>query len=147
MCTWQRASRYLESHEQPRNDCQQGPLKEAEPLGAQVLETRKRLLGETHPDALTSMANRASLLWNQDAWKEAAKPGKQFTEMKMKILSPDHASTLTSMHNLASTFSIRGRLHEAEELFAMISMVRVGNCADQNRLCLVWSCVLELGMD
>jgi hypothetical protein len=65
------------------------------------------------------------------------KAGTQFTEIKMKILGPDHPSTLTSIHNLASTLSIQERLHEAEELFAMISMVRVGNCADQNRLCLV----------
>ncbi|OCK72871.1 hypothetical protein K432DRAFT_38395 [Lepidopterella palustris CBS 459.81] len=38
----------------------QGRWKEAEELDVQVMETRKRVLGEGHPDTLTSMANLAS---------------------------------------------------------------------------------------
>jgi tetratricopeptide (TPR) repeat protein len=38
----------------------QGRWKEAEELEVQVMETRKRVLGQKHPDTLTSMANLAS---------------------------------------------------------------------------------------
>jgi Tetratricopeptide repeat len=37
----------------------QGRWKEAEKLEAQVMEMRKRVLGEEHPDTLTSMNNLA----------------------------------------------------------------------------------------
>ncbi len=37
----------------------QSRWKEAELLDAQVMETRKRVLGEEHPNTLTSMANLA----------------------------------------------------------------------------------------
>lgn len=39
----------------------QGRLKEAEELEVRVIETRKRVLGEEHPDKLSSMANLAFL--------------------------------------------------------------------------------------
>ena len=35
------------------------------------METRKRVLGQAHPDMLTSMANLASTFRNQGRWKEA----------------------------------------------------------------------------
>jgi len=35
------------------------------------METRKRLLGEEHPASLTSMANLASMCWDQGRLKEA----------------------------------------------------------------------------
>ncbi|KAB5517553.1 hypothetical protein GE09DRAFT_978889, partial [Coniochaeta sp. 2T2.1] len=45
--------------------------KEAESLGVQVMDARKRVLGEDHLDTLTSMANLASTYWNQGRLKEA----------------------------------------------------------------------------
>jgi hypothetical protein len=41
-----------------------GRFKEAEELFVQVMETRKRVLREDHPDTLTSMANLASTYRN-----------------------------------------------------------------------------------
>jgi len=48
-----------------------GRWKEAEELEVLVMETRKRVLGEEHPDSLTSMNNLASTYWNQGRFKEA----------------------------------------------------------------------------
>ena len=45
----------------------------AESLEAQVMKTRKRVLGEEHPDTLASMGNLASTYQNQGRWKEAEK--------------------------------------------------------------------------
>ncbi len=51
----------------------QGRWDEAEKLEVQVMETTKRVLGEEHPDTLTSMANLASTYRNQGRWDEAEK--------------------------------------------------------------------------
>jgi hypothetical protein len=48
-----------------------GRYKEAEELEVQVMETKKRVLGDEHPDTLTSIANLASTYRNQGRWKEA----------------------------------------------------------------------------
>lgn len=39
--------------------------KEAEELGVQVMQTRKRVLGDKHPDTLNSIVNLASTYRNQ----------------------------------------------------------------------------------
>jgi len=52
----------------------QGRWKEAEELEVQVMETRKRVLGQEHPDMLTSMNNLAEVL--RDQGKYAAAEGK-----------------------------------------------------------------------
>ena len=49
----------------------QGKWKEAEALETVVMEKRKHLLGEEHPDTLTSMANLACTYRDQGKWKEA----------------------------------------------------------------------------
>ena len=38
-------------------------------LEVRVLEMRKAVLGQEHPDTLTGMANLASTFWNQGRWK------------------------------------------------------------------------------
>ena len=45
-------------------------MKEAEDLEVLVMETRKRVLGEEHPDSLTSMAELASTYWSQGRLKD-----------------------------------------------------------------------------
>ncbi|KAF2676779.1 hypothetical protein K458DRAFT_396668, partial [Lentithecium fluviatile CBS 122367] len=86
-----------------------GRWKEAEELFVQVMETRKRVLGEEHPDTLTSMANLASTFWNQGRWKEAEELFVQVMETRKRVLGEEHPNTLTSMANLASTYRNQGR--------------------------------------
>ena len=43
----------------------QGQWSKAEELKVQVIETPKRMLGQEHPDTLTSMANVALMYRNQ----------------------------------------------------------------------------------
>lgn len=42
-----------------------GSYKAAENLSKKVVKTKKRMVGEEHPDTLTSLANLASTFWNQ----------------------------------------------------------------------------------
>jgi hypothetical protein len=46
-------------------------MKEAEELQVQVMEKRKRILGQEHPDNLTIMADFASKFSKQGQLKEA----------------------------------------------------------------------------
>jgi Tetratricopeptide repeat len=58
--------------------------------------TRKRVLGQEHPDTLTSMANLASKYRNQGRWKEAEELEVQVKETRKRVLGQEHPSTLTS---------------------------------------------------
>ncbi|KAI4087290.1 MAG: hypothetical protein L6R37_008337 [Teloschistes peruensis] len=98
----------------------EGRWKEAEELQVQVMETRARVLGEEHPDTLTSMANLASTYRDQGRWKEAEGLDVQVMETRARVLGEEHPDTLTSMANLAYTWTSQSRNEEA------ISMIGKG---------------------
>ena len=102
----------------------QGRWKEAEELFVHVMETFKRVLGQEHPDTLTSTANLASTFWSQGRWKEAEELEVQVMEARKRVLGREHPSTLTSMANLASTYQNQGRWKEAEELEVQVMETR-----------------------
>ncbi|KAK7177352.1 Kinesin light chain 5 [Paraphaeosphaeria sporulosa] len=101
-----------------------GRYEEAEEMFVQVIETRKTVLGEEHPDTLTSMANLASTYRIQGRWKEAEELEVQVMETFKRVLGEEHPATLTSMANLASTFWNQGRWKEAEELEVQVMETR-----------------------
>jgi hypothetical protein len=74
-----------------------------------VIETRKRVLGEEHPDTLSSIGNLASTYRNQGRWKEAEELEVQVIETRKRVLREEHLDTLTSIGNLASTYRNQGR--------------------------------------
>ena len=94
----------------------QGRWKEAEELFVQVMETRKRVLREEHPDTLTSMANLASTYRNQGRWKEAEELFVQVMETRKRVLGEEHPDTLTSINSLA----LRSRPKAANEAILLI---------------------------
>jgi tetratricopeptide (TPR) repeat protein len=93
-----------------------GKYTEAEGLISQVIEIRKRVLGEEDPDTLISMGKLASTYRHQGRWKEAEKLEMQIMKMSKRVLGEEHPGTLTSIANLASIYSKQGRWKEAEEL-------------------------------
>jgi tetratricopeptide (TPR) repeat protein len=86
-----------------------GRYKEAEELQVQVMQTRKRVLTDEHPDTLLSMAKLASTYSNQGRWKEAEELEVQVMQASKRVLTDEHPSTLTSMGNLALTYGKQGR--------------------------------------
>jgi tetratricopeptide (TPR) repeat protein len=93
-----------------------GRYEEAEELEVQVMQTTKRVLGDEHPDTLTSMANLALTYMNQGRWKEAEELQVQVMQTTKRVLGDEHPDTLTSMNNLAVTYKNQGRWRRAEEL-------------------------------
>ena len=90
-----------------------GYWKEAEQLRVQVSETRKRVLGEEHPDTLTSMAHLALTYLDQGRWEEAEQLFVQVSETRKRVVGEEHPETLASTANLASTYLNQGRWEEA----------------------------------
>jgi len=60
-----------------------------------------RVLGQEHPDTLSSMANLASTYRNQGRWKEAEGLELQVMETRKRVLGQEHPDTVASMANLA----------------------------------------------
>ena len=74
---------------------EQGKWKEAEALEVVVMEKRKHLLGEEHPDTLISMGNLASIYQNQGKWKEAETLQVAVVEKKNHLLGEEHPHSLS----------------------------------------------------
>ena len=90
----------------------------------QVMEISKRVLGEEHPDTLTSMANLASTYQNQGRWKEAEELEVQVMKTSKRVLGEEHPFTLTWMVNLAFTFKSQSRSKEAISLMKVCFKLR-----------------------
>ncbi|KAJ9636760.1 hypothetical protein H2199_007754 [Coniosporium tulheliwenetii] len=103
---------------------EQGRWTKAEELGLQVVETTKRVLGDEHPDTLSSIANLASTYMEQGRRKEAEELRLQVVETTKRVLGDEHPDTLISIANLASTYREQGRWTEAEELYIQVMETR-----------------------
>ncbi|KAF6784617.1 Kinesin light chain 5 [Colletotrichum sojae] len=93
-----------------------GNYSKAEVIVQQAVSTRAEILGQEHPDTLTSMANLASTFWNQGRWTEAEELEVRVMEMNKRVLGEEHPSTLASMNNLAHTWMKQGVSQDAISL-------------------------------
>ena len=109
-----------------------GRYNEAEELFVQVMETRKRVLGDEHPDTLTSMSNLALTYRNQGRWKEAEALQVKELGICSRLLGDEHPDTLTSMNNLALTYRNQGRWKEAEALGVQVVETRKRVLGDEH---------------
>ncbi len=69
----------------------------------QVLATRRRVLGEEHPETLDAMNNLANVLSDQGDLAGACCLHDRVLAVCRRALGEEHPSTLTSMNNLAQT--------------------------------------------
>jgi len=74
------------------------------------------IMGNDHPDTLSSMHNLASIYRDQGKWTEAVKMLEEVLAKSKEVLDEDHPDTLTSMHELALTYSRQGKLTEAVKM-------------------------------
>jgi tetratricopeptide (TPR) repeat protein len=81
-----------------------------------VLDERRRILGEEHPDTIMAMNNLANTLGDQGQLEEAAEMFKKVVEKMRWILGEEHPYTITAMNNLACIFGDQGQLDEAAKM-------------------------------
>ncbi|KAK3380825.1 hypothetical protein B0H63DRAFT_474432 [Podospora didyma] len=86
----------------------QGRWKEAEELGVQVMEIRKRVLGEEHPNTLASMANLAFTWKSQGRLDEALDVMCRCVEFQQQVLGLDHPNTVSNFSTLCGWEAANG---------------------------------------
>lgn len=94
----------------------QGDGAGARRLQEQVLEARRRVLGEEHLDTLIAMSNLAGALWRQGDLAGAQRLMDRVASVRRRLLGENHPDTLTAMHNLAETLALQGDLAGARRL-------------------------------
>ncbi|MBM4051615.1 MAG: serine/threonine protein kinase [Planctomycetes bacterium] len=84
------------------------------PLQESALATRRRRLGEEHPNTLSSINNMGRLLQAQGKLAEAEPYYREALEKRRRTLGEEHPSTLTSIGNMGFLLQAQGKLAEAE---------------------------------
>ena len=79
----------------------QGRWEVAEWLEMQVMETRKRVLGEEHPNTLTSMNNLAFTWKDRDRCAGALALMMECAQILQRVLGPVHPHTRSAMASVA----------------------------------------------
>ncbi len=96
----------------------QGQWTDAEALEVQVLEARKKILGQEHPFTLTSMNNLASTYCHHGRWTEAEVLQVQGQEVRKKVLGQEHPNRLQIMAQLAHTWHDQGDNNKVLQLMS-----------------------------
>jgi tetratricopeptide (TPR) repeat protein len=102
----------------------QGDLPRARKINKEVLDLRRRVLGEEHPDTLTSMNNLAENLRAQGHLQDARKIHERVLDVSRRSLREEHPDILTSMNNLALTLHDQGHLPDARKIHEQALDVR-----------------------
>lgn len=97
---------------------------EAEDMSVEAMNVRINILGNDHPDTLSSMTMVGLAFKLCGRWDAAAKMFVQVIETRKRVLGTEHPDTLTSISNLASTYAKQGRWKEAEELKVQVVEAR-----------------------
>jgi len=96
---------------------QQGRFEQALPLAEKALKIRTEILGEKHPDTLTSLMNLANIYQNSGRLEEALPLFEKGYRLKKELLGEKHPETLTILNSLAVIYQAIGRLDETLPLY------------------------------
>jgi serine/threonine protein kinase/tetratricopeptide (TPR) repeat protein len=93
-----------------------GLVPEAQRHIERALDLRRRVLGEKHPDTLTTMHTLASLYDDQGKYERALPLFGEVIDLRRRALGHEHADTLDSMQKLAGVQLAKGAYGDAEAL-------------------------------
>jgi tetratricopeptide (TPR) repeat protein len=102
----------------------EGKYAQAEALNVQVLETRRRLLSEEHPNTLQTMLILAATYYREGKYAQAEALNAQALEIQRRMLGEEHPDTLVSVHNLAVLYRRQGKYAQAEPLELKVLEIR-----------------------
>ncbi|EXL39770.1 hypothetical protein FOCG_17622 [Fusarium oxysporum f. sp. radicis-lycopersici 26381] len=91
-----------------------GRWREKEPVDSRAWGLRRAVLGEKHPETISSMADFAATYHEQGRYDEAEKLKNEALELRREILGEKHPDTIRIMASLAATYGEQGRYNEAE---------------------------------
>ncbi|MFO0859474.1 MAG: tetratricopeptide repeat protein [Phycisphaerales bacterium] len=87
---------------------------DAFPLQESALATRRRVLGEEHPDTLASIHSMGVLLQSHGKLSEAEPYAREALEKRRRVLGEEHPDTLASINSMGFLLQSQARLSEAE---------------------------------
>ena len=94
-----------------------GQYDAALPLMRSALATRRRVLGEDHPDTLQSISDMGSLLVSQGKPGDAESYVREALERRRRVLGEEHPDTVRSIEDMGSLLEHQGKLGEAERYY------------------------------
>ncbi|CAL8471730.1 g11272 [Coccomyxa elongata] len=97
-----------------------GCLADAELIGRQNLIRHEAVLGQEHPDTLSSRGSHAVTLYALGKLEEAAQMQRQVLEAKQRVLGHEHPDTLRTVANLALALKGLGKLEEAAGMLRLL---------------------------
>jgi len=95
-----------------------GKYNDAEPHLIESLVIRRRVLGDEHPDTLTSIHNMGNLLYQQGKYEEAMLYCAEALETQRRVLGDEHPDTLMSIDTMGRLLFEQGKYEEAMPFFA-----------------------------
>lgn len=112
---------YDDSHERISMILDEGGYyAEAERLKIEVVEERKKVLGDEHLHTISAMASLASTYRQRGKYKEGEELGNKVLIARRRLLGEDHSDTICTMGNLALIYCRRGKYKEAEEIGSQV---------------------------
>ncbi|KAJ7895630.1 hypothetical protein B0H14DRAFT_3125286 [Mycena olivaceomarginata] len=97
-----------------------GEYQQAKELNDVVLEKRKQLLGDNHPDTLRTMGDLANRYSDLGEHQKAKELKGIVLEKQKQLLGDNHPHTLCTMGDLANTYSDLGEHQKAKELKGIV---------------------------
>jgi serine/threonine protein kinase/tetratricopeptide (TPR) repeat protein len=82
-----------------------------------ALALRRRMLGEDHPDTISSLNNYAAVLTSLSRSNEAESLFKEALDRSRRVQGDDSPDTISALNNYAEALWLRERVAEAEPLF------------------------------
>ena len=79
------------------------------------------MLGEEHPETLTSMNNLAVLYRAEGKYPQAEPLYMRVVEVQRRVLGADHPNMLLTMNGLALLYGLQGKNEQAGKLYAEVS--------------------------
>jgi tetratricopeptide (TPR) repeat protein len=110
------ASQFLKKKKKKKN-LAQGRFAEAEPITREVLDVKKRVLGEEHPSTLASAHNLGHSLFGLGKHAEAEQIQRKVLDASRRIHGEEHPHTLTEADQLAQSLSAQRKFAEAEQVY------------------------------
>ena len=126
-----------------------GRYDEAVLLEDQVLQQRKGLCGNSHPDTLTAMANLAGTYYGQRDYERAEELERKVLDQRRDVLGDDLWDTIRAKGSLGATLRQLGKFDEAvslldETLRGKIARVGAGNLSSQRTYGLLHKTLCEM---
>jgi tetratricopeptide (TPR) repeat protein len=98
--------------------------RQAQPLLEQVVQTRRKALGEDHPDTAAGYSNLASALQHLGRFKEADELYHRALGILRRAMGEEHPAVASCCNGLAGSLDGQGRYPEAESLYRQVLAIR-----------------------